>query len=179
MALVVLLVALAAPPTAADQTDSRLDALFARLVATDDAVEGELVTRLIWHLWLEVEDSAAARDLTQGVVAMQSGEFEEALGAFDRVVDAAPNFAEGWNKRATLYYLMEDYRRSMLDIERTLSLEPRHFGALSGIGLIYMAIEDDEKALAAFEKALEVNPHMPGVRQNIETVRERLAGKRI
>jgi tetratricopeptide (TPR) repeat protein len=99
-----------------------------------------------------------------------------ALEYFDRLVEHAPGFAEGWNKRATVYYLMENYEASVLDIERTLELEPRHFGALSGLGMIYDAIGEPAAALRSFEAAVAINPHLDGARQRIEALRRELAG---
>ncbi len=178
-AVLVAVLALAGTPARADQTAAELDSLFARLKETGSPLEGILITRRIWGLWTAYDDAAVARDLEAGTVAMAHQDYETALAAFDRVVAAAPGFAEGWNKRATLFYLMGEYDRSMADIERVLALEPRHFGAISGIGLIYMALEDDEAALAAFRKALEINPFMPGVMTNIRTLRKRMRDKQI
>ncbi len=93
-----------------------------------------------------------------------------------RVDRLAPSSPEGWNRRATSRYLAGDFAGSVADIQRTLELEPRHFGALSGLGLIYSQLEDPERAVAAFEAALEINPHLPGARANIQHLRELLVG---
>jgi tetratricopeptide (TPR) repeat protein len=116
--------------------------------------------------------------MRQGTVAMSQGQLGRALERFDRIVDLAPEFAEGWNKRATVLYLMGDYQASVLDIQRTLELEPRHFGALSGLGLIYDAIEEPAAALRSFEAALEIHPHLVGTLQRIEELRRQLSGRR-
>ena len=97
--------------------------------------------------------------------------FEAALTSFNTVIEMRPDFAEGWNKRATLYYLVGEFERSIADVERTLALEPRHFGALSGLGLINMALERPVEALAAFEAALAVHPHMPNAKRMIKQLR--------
>jgi tetratricopeptide (TPR) repeat protein len=162
---------------AADQTDERLDALFQRLQTTENASKARVLEGLIWHIWLEVDQDDAERELQQGMAAMSANEYKLAASHFDRLVALAPEFAEGWNKRATLRYLMGDYTGSVADIQHTLALEPRHFGALSGLGLINMAIDDDEGALKAFEAALDVNPHMPGPQHHVELLRERLSEK--
>ncbi len=112
--------------------------------------------------------------MAQGIEAMSRGNYEAALSAFSRVVEAEPDFAEGWNKRATVYYLMGDFGASVRDVERTLTLEPRHFGALSGLGLIYLVVGEDLPALKAFEAALEVNPYLRGARKHSEELRRRL-----
>ena len=110
----------------------------------------------------------------EGVAAMQRRDYPAALRSFDSMVDLAPEFAEGWNKRATLYYLMGAYENSLDDIVRTLELEPRHFGALSGRGLILQDLGRDEEALTAFEAALDLNPQMPGARHNADALRKSL-----
>jgi tetratricopeptide (TPR) repeat protein len=115
--------------------------------------------------------------MARGQQALSIGDFEDALEAFTEVTLRAPDFAEGWNRRATLYYLMGRYQESIADVYETLKLEPRHFGALSGMGLIYTALADEETALIWFEKALEVNPHMAGVRYRVELIKRRLAGE--
>jgi tetratricopeptide (TPR) repeat protein len=107
---------------------------------------------------------------------MAAEQLAVALDYFNRMVELAPDFAEAWNKRATVYYLMENYRASVLDIERTLELEPRHFGALSGLGMIYDAIDEPAAALRSFEAAVAINPHLDGPRQRIDLLRRQLRG---
>ena len=101
-------------------------------------------------------------------MAMAEARLQAALERFDRMVEQAPDFAEGWNKRATVHYLMGDYRASVRDIQRTLGLEPRHFGALSGLGLIYDAIDQPAAALRSFEAAVAINPHLGSIKERIE-----------
>lgn len=177
-ALVVLLALAFGAAARADQDDPRLEALFARLLATHDRQEAREVELTIWRIWTEAGDPAVQQMVDMGLAAMAHGAYEEALADFDEVVEAAPHFAEGWNKRATVYYLMGRYDESMADIERTLALEPRHFGALSGLGLVGLALHDEAAALEAFEKALAVNPHMPGARKHYEELFEKLRGLR-
>jgi tetratricopeptide (TPR) repeat protein len=90
-----------------------------------------------------------------------------------------PNFAEGWNKRATVYYMMGDFDASVADIQKTLTLEPRHFGALSGLGLIYDALDKPAAAVKVWQKALEINPHMQSIRHRIEEIQAEEKGKGI
>lgn len=163
----------------ADQSDERLDSLFARLHATGDEREGQGITRQIWEIWYEVDDVKARQIFMRGVEHMQAGRFDEALGAFDELVALTPKFAEAWNRRATLLYLMGEHSASINDIKHTLVLEPRHFGALSGLGLIYLHSEQWDDAIGAFRKALEVNPHLPGPKLNIELIEEHTRGSTI
>ena len=122
-------------------------------------------------------DTAVDRLMAQGIVAMQEAHYDLALRAFDRMVEQAPDFAEGWNKRATVHYLMGDWTASVLDIERTLALEPRHFGALFGLGLIYDALEQPEAALRSYQAALDLNPNSESARVRIEELRRQLQGR--
>jgi tetratricopeptide (TPR) repeat protein len=92
------------------------------------------------------------------------------------MVRRSPNFAEGWNKRATVYFLLGDFDASVGDIERTLQLEPHHFGALSGLGQIYLALDREEAALKAFEAALVIDPHLVGVRAAVEGIKKKREG---
>ena len=174
-----LLAALAAAAGAAraDQTDKALDALFAELQTTKDAARGETLTRRIWEIWLEPRDERAEAPLAKGVDEMSEGDYDAALADFDRLVELAPGFAEGWNRRATLRYLMDDLDGSVSDIERTLVLEPRHFGALSGLGLIYMKLGKDAAALEVFHRALALDPFLSGVKENIDKLERGLKGE--
>jgi tetratricopeptide (TPR) repeat protein len=161
----------------ADQRDARLGPLFARLQTTSSATEAAGIERRIWEIWGESDDPEAGQLMREGTVAMAEGQYRAALDRFDRLVEEVPDFAEGWNKRATVYYLMGNYPASVLDIERTLQLEPRHFGALSGLGLIYDAIDDPAAALRSFEAALAINPHLETVKERIGELRRQLGGR--
>lgn len=169
-ALVLVLLLGLAGASIADQTDERLDGLFARLHATADGHEAEAITAQIWEIWYQTENLEARELFRRGVRHLQAARFDEALAAFDEVVELTPDFAEAWNRRATVLYLMGEHAASVDDIKHTLMLEPRHFGALSGLGLIYLHSEQWDDAIRAFRRALEVNPHLPGPRQNIELI---------
>jgi tetratricopeptide (TPR) repeat protein len=162
----------------ADQVDLRLDGLFERLEITHDHAEASRIERQIWQIWMESGDFQVQIWMRQGVAAMSLHRLDLALDRFDRMVEHAPDFAEGWNKRATVHYLMGDYSASVYDIQRTLDLEPRHFGALSGLGLIYDALEKPAAAIRSYEAALALNPHLEGTRKRIEDLRRELRGRR-
>ncbi len=174
VSIVVIVVAVLPGIAWPDQTDKRLDALFARLQATEDGAEARLITGKIWIIWRETSNDVARTFMRAGMRDMTEEHYEQALQAFNKVVQAAPHFAEGWNARATLLYLMGDYPASVADIRRTLRLEPRHFGAWSGLGLIYIGLERYQAALEAFDKALKLNPHLTGARRNIDLIKRRL-----
>jgi tetratricopeptide (TPR) repeat protein len=173
---VCLLVALLASSTLAlaDQTDRRLDDLFVQLRTTQDPEVGAVLTGEIWDIWRHTDNEAAAKLMEQGTRAIAHEHYDDALAVLDEVVKTAPEYAEGWNTRATVLYLMGDYSASAADVKRTLELEPRHFGAWSGLGLIYMHLGDEHAALAAFAKALEWNPHLQGSRHNLEMIKKHL-----
>jgi len=158
----------------ARQDDSRLDELFMRLQTTADAQEAELIEGLIWTLWFQSGDPDTDRLLASGNDAMGAGRYDEALARFSRVIERDPTFAEGWNRRATLHYLMGNFDASVRDIQETLAREPRHFGALSGLGLINTALERWDSAVKAYEEALRVNPFLSGAGSNIEDLRKKL-----
>ena len=168
---------LASGPAAADQNDSRLDGLFARLLMVRDFRAAQGIELSIWGIWIESNDPAVEILMEQGLTAMARRDMRAALGKFDQMVKILPAFAEGWNKRATVYYLLGNFSGSLHDIERTLNLEPRHFGALSGLGLISLAIGEEERALEAFEAALSIHPRMPGTMSHIRELREKLHGR--
>lgn len=168
-----------APPAAADQNNPRVTQLLDQLGQAATRAEAERLESRIWKLWVLYDDPEVSRFMAIGISAMAGGNLEVAYSAFDHVVGMAPNFAEGWNKRATVNYMMERFDASMHDIERTLALEPRHFGALSGMGLIFDAIDNPKAAADAWERALGVHPHIPGARRHIEELREREKGRAI
>ncbi len=163
------------PSTAqADQTDERLDALFEVLKTAGDREAARAVEAEIWRIWIESDRREIDALMIEGVVAMTNQRIEDAITIFGQITESAPEFAEVWNKRATAYYLNDDYVASVRDIQRTLALEPRHFGAISGVGLIFLARGDEAGALAAFESVLAIHPHSRGARERVEQLRKLL-----
>ncbi|MBM3572501.1 MAG: tetratricopeptide repeat protein [Alphaproteobacteria bacterium] len=171
-----LALALLAATAHADQNNWRLPQLFERLKAPINAGEAQQIESTIWQIWLRSENEDSNIRMRAGIHAMNAGDYPAALKAFDAMVADDPEFAEGWNKRATVHYLMDSYDASVRDIERTLALEPRHFGALSGLGLINLELGNDRVALRAFEAVLAVNPHSPSAREHVRVLRQKLLG---
>jgi tetratricopeptide (TPR) repeat protein len=165
--------------TGAAQDDRRLDDLFHTLLTTEDPGQAQRAESQIWQIWTDSGHEDINALMTRGVDAMNRRQFDRALDTFDEIVRLAPGFAEGWNKRATVYYLRDELTESVEDIRRTLALEPRHFGAISGMGLIFLERGDEAAALQAFESVLEINPHAPGARLRVEYLRARLRGNAI
>ena len=170
-ALLLISTVLAVPIAHADQNDPRLETLFVKLKEISNLRQAQFLSAAIWEIWA-VHDDDQINDLyIKGDMAMRNQNPQAALEYYSQVTELAPDFAEGWNKRATIYYLMGDYHASLADIVKVLELEPRHFGALSGRGLCFLELQKFQPALNAFKKALEVNPWLPDAQKNIEMLK--------
>jgi len=132
----------------------------------------------LWLLWSRSGDSAIDRLMARGVDEMQAGNHGKAIATFSEVIRRRPDFAEAWNKRATVHFLAGNHAKSIADCDEVIKRNPGHFGALAGYGEIYLAMQQYDKALAAWRRALEVNPNMLGVELNIKGVEEILKKKR-
>jgi tetratricopeptide (TPR) repeat protein len=169
-------------PTTPDQPEfapelakaARLDALFSELQVAATVAEGKAIERRIWLEWTRSGDPEIDRLMNAALLAMDIRAFSAAIAVLDKIVTQKPDFAEGWNKRATVYYYANEYGRSLADIERTLALEPRHFGALAGLGMIMQDTGDIPRAIRAFEQAVAVNPTLTNLRQAIEQLNARI-----
>jgi len=128
----------------------------------------------LWLLWTRSGDAQIDGLMAQATEEMQAARYGEAIKLLNQVVEKKPAFAEGWNRRATVYYLAGELQRSIADCDEVLKRNPGHFGALSGLGQIYLQLDDEETALKWFRRALEVNPNMLGVEMNIKMLEERL-----
>ncbi|MGB8436564.1 MAG: tetratricopeptide repeat protein [Burkholderiales bacterium] len=152
-------------------------ALLERLRDEEPAVRA-LAEQAIWAVWSRSGDPEVDALFAQGVAEMQSGESSAAIATFTRVIELKPDFAEGWNKRATVYFLVGDYQHSLADCAEVVRRNPNHFGVLAGYGQIYLHLEEFDKALEYFRRALAVNPNLDGVRTIIEALEARARGKR-
>ena len=144
----------------------------------DSAFVREYAERGLWLLWSRSGEPDIDRVMARGVEEMQAGRLAAAIGLFSEVIRRRPDFAEGWNKRATVHYLAGDLRRSLADCDEVIRRNPAHFGALSGYGQIYFQLEEYEKAIAWWRRALEANPNMLGVEINLRHAEELLRDKR-
>jgi tetratricopeptide (TPR) repeat protein len=151
--------------------ESRLDRLFERLKAATDPREAQTIEAAIWQAWLDPRDGGANSLMRLGLEAQQRGDMYGAFALFDAIVNLKPDYAEGWNRRATILFQMGRMEDSRKDAEKTVELEPRHFGALSGLGMIALRLDQPDKALDAFEKALAIHPHLPGAKAQVEALR--------
>lgn len=149
-------------------SDPRLGALFEELATATSVAQAHVAEQRIWSIWFEAGDPAVDREMRAGMEATERGDAGAAMRAFDAVVAARPSYAEGFNRRATLNYLLRRFPESEADIARTLALEPRHFGALSGLALIREAQNDAFGALEALEQVIRIHPQMPHLAERIE-----------
>ena len=161
------------------QDDQRLDFLFKELKATSDARKAFIIQSEIWKLWMFSEAEDLNLLMRQGADALSEGDLDLAMDSFNAFVILAPDRAEGWNKRATAYFMMGNFKASIVDVQRTLALEPRHFGALAGLGMIYESLKQKKAALKAFQAALEVNPHMEEIKERAANIAQALEDSKI
>jgi tetratricopeptide (TPR) repeat protein len=174
--LILVGVLLVGSPAVARQDDPRLKELFSELKTATSSLEVKVVEARIWDIWTKHGDPRIDALMARGADALSVEDLDTALAAYNEVVKRDDTFAEGFNKRATVEYLRGDYTASVADIERTLALEPRHFGALSGLGEIYLKLKRKEAALKAFEAALKINPHLKGAQAHVKELKEELEG---
>ncbi|HWA20674.1 MAG TPA: tetratricopeptide repeat protein [Devosia sp.] len=160
LSLALLLAAPGAVP-AGDYTDkAALDELFAQLKKAPDASAAEAITQTIWAYWFNPTDPKLAEAMSSAQAAYGEGDFDGSLSILDRIVVDYPDYAEGWNRRATLYYELGNFKASLADIDKVLALEPRHFGALSGRVMIELQLGDRPAALKDMVAALAIHPYL-------------------
>jgi tetratricopeptide (TPR) repeat protein len=168
----------AQPKTSAERAKS-LDFLFGALKVAPDEASARHVEARIWSIWMQTPSDTAALLMLRARAAMEAQQMEVALKLLDAVIKLRPDYIEGWNRRATLYYMQNDYARSLADIAQVLAREPRHFGALAGLGMIMQDLGEDKRALEAFRKALAVNPHLEKVPELVKTLSDKVEGRDI
>ena len=142
----------------ADQNDPRLNNLFKKLNETENQDEIRNLISDIWNIWYEVDDPKVIEYFEKGIQAMNLRNYPLAIRFFTNLIEEDPNFAEGWNKRATVHFMLGNFDESMKDIIKTLELEPRHFGALDGMGLIFIHQGQFQEAIEVYDKMLEIFP---------------------
>jgi tetratricopeptide (TPR) repeat protein len=156
-----------------------LDFLFGALKVAPDEDSAKHVEAQILALWSRTSSDTIALLMQRAKVATESRQLDVAIKLLDAVLKLHPDYIEGWNRRATLYYMQNDYQRSLEDIEQVLIREPRHFGALAGLGMIMQELGDDRRALDAFRKALAIDPHLARVQELVRTLTEKVEGRDI
>ena len=163
----------------ADKSENRVDKLFVDLKRERNEKAAERIAGQIWEEWFKSGSASIDLMMMWAQNAMEAQKYDVALDFLDEVITLQPTYAEGWNRRATLHFMMSNYSKSMSDIDHTLSLEPRHFGALSGMAQILKAAGNKELALKAYQQVLEIYPMMRSAQNEVATLSEELAGEGI
>ena len=172
--LFALLLGFAAMSCNADQNDPQLLSLFELLQHNSDPQTLQNAEDRIWTLWMEHDNAEVEQLMLAATQLMNNRRYSDALAIYSRIIQRFPDYAEAWNKRATLFYLAGNFESSISDIEHTLALEPRHFGALSGLGLIYLRQNELRLARQAFEDVLKIHPSSASARENLRLVNRAL-----
>tara|TARA_B100001996_G_scaffold352001_1_gene312433 strand:+ start:27 stop:590 length:564 start_codon:yes stop_codon:yes gene_type:complete len=175
--LIILLSLLFFSNVNAEERSNKLDKLFTQLKDAEDLQSAQIVEKKIWKIWsIHPSDDRRGFRLTelliQGSRLMNMGELSKAYKTFTQIIAAEPDWAEAWNKRATVLYLMNKYQSSLDDIKITLTLEPRHFGALSGQALNYIELNEYEKAIKSYKTVQKIYPIMDGAKKMIPQLEE-------
>jgi tetratricopeptide (TPR) repeat protein len=153
-------------------------ATLVRALRDDDRMVRALADRSIWEIWSRSGDPGVDRLMTLGIEQMAARAGDEAIETFTQVIERRPEFAEGWNKRATMYYVMGLYEKSLADCDEVMKRNPYHWGALSGYGMIHLQLGNPERALEYFERALAINPNLDSVRAAVEELRQLMIERR-
>jgi len=165
-------------PQHGDRTRN-LDFLFGALKAAPDAESAKQVENRIWALWLASGSDTANLLMTRAKTAIDSKDLDLAVQLLDALIKIKPDYIEAWNRRATLHYMRKEFGQSLEDIRQVLVREPRHFGAMSGLGMILQEFGEDKQALEVFRRALEVNPHLQRIPDMVKTLSEKVEGRDI
>ena len=160
------------------ESNQTLDRLFEQLKKDPKESSSSATARMIWREWTASGNKSIDLLMAWAATSMRRQDFAKAEDLLDQVVVLNPEYSEGWNRRATLYFNKLDYSRSLADIEKTLALEPRHFGALSGLAVIMQRLDRDEDALKAWYRVLEIYPANKAAQDAVITLEEKLTGRR-
>ncbi len=160
------------------KTDS-LNSLFEALSKSTNTTEARSLENKIWAIWMNSDDEKVNDLMDLGLKEIDKGDYTTAIQIFSEMIDMDPDFAEGWNKRATVYYLRGNFKDSMKDIDETLEREPRHFGALSGLASIQDLIGDDWGKLKTLQKLVEIMPYNSELAKQLKELEQKLGIERI
>lgn len=167
------------PLVAKGDHSSRLDLLFKALKAAPDDETAKAIETRIWAMWMVSQSDTANLLMSRVREAIEGKDLKLAVKLLDAIVKIKPSYVEAWNQRATIYYKERRYGRALADISQVLKREPRHFGALSGLGMIYQDIGDDAEALEAYRRALEVHPRLQRIPDLVKKLSEEVEGRNI
>jgi tetratricopeptide (TPR) repeat protein len=158
---------------------SDMDTLFAALKVAPTDESAKYIENRIWAHWVASGGDTAVLLMSHVKIAIDRKDLDLALKLLNAIVDIRPDYVEAWNRRATVYYMKKDFTHALEDIHHVLKLEPRHFGALSGLGMIFEEIGEDKEALAAFRRALAVHPHLEKIPDLVKKLSEKVEGRDI
>jgi len=161
---------LAAPPLPTPGAEDALYRILRESVGGEAAALRLAAENALWHVWHQTDDEDAAEKMTEGRDLIESDRVEESLGTFSKLVEEAPDFAEAWNKRATVHYMLKEYQKSIEDCQQVLQRNPRHFGCLSGLGMCHKALDNPAEAAKWYKEALKVHPFMSGPRAALDSI---------
>ena len=167
------------PKVARGDKTKNLDFLFEALKAAPDADAAKLVEGRIWAIWYHSGSDTADLLMNRVKTAVDGKDMELGIRLLDAIIEIKPDYVEAWNRRATLHFLSKDFAKAIADIRQVLAREPRHFGALSGLGIIFQEIGEEKFALDAFRRALAVNPHLQKIPDFVKTLTEKVEGRDI
>jgi tetratricopeptide (TPR) repeat protein len=156
-----------------------IDFLFDALKAAPDADIAKQVENRIWAIWLSSGSDTADLLMSRVKGAIEAKDTRLAIQLLGSIIDIRPDYIEAWNRRATLFFALKDYGRAMADIQEVLNREPRHFGALAGLGMILEEVGETKQALDAYRKALAINPHMQKIPEQVKALSEKVEGRDI
>jgi tetratricopeptide (TPR) repeat protein len=156
-----------------------LDTLFAALKIAPDEASAKAIEQRIWALWMNSGSDTCTLLMTRVKVATDAKDYDLALKLLNAIVEINPDYVEAWNQRATIHYLKHDFGHAIADLREVLVREPRHFGALSGLGMMLQEIGDDKDALTVYRKALAIDPHLEHIPEVVKTLAEKVEGREI
>jgi len=168
-----------APQSGRSGSTFSLDTLFEALKIAPDDASAKAIEDRIWAIWMSSDSDTCNLLMNRVKVATDDKDYDLAIKILDAIVTIKPDYVEAWNRRATLYYIKHEYGRALADLREVLAREPRHFGALGGLGLILQDIGDDKHALQAYQAALAIDPHLRDLADTVKTLREKVEGRDI
>ena len=167
------------PPVERGAPSYSLDTLFSALKIAPNEASAKAIEGRIWAVWAVSGSDTCDLLMSRVRDAIDAKAYDLALKLLDAIIAIKPGYVEAWNRRATVYYLKQDYAHSIADIAAVLAREPRHFGALAGLGLMLQEIGDDKDALEAYRKALAVDPHLENIPDVVKTLSDKVEGRDI
>ena len=156
-----------------------LDTLFEALKVAPDEASAKAIEDRIWAIWMSSDSDTCSLLMNRVKDATDDKDYDLAIKLLDAIITIKPDYVEAWNRRATLHFVKHEYGRALADIREVLAREPRHFGALAGLGLILQDIGDDKHALEAYQAALAIDPHLHNLTDTVKTLREKVEGRDI